>query len=279
MAILEERFSLDHQVAVVTGGTGAIGRVMAFALAAAGAHVAVLARDLSRCQKVAQGISDTGAEALGIAADVLQPSQLEQARSLILDRWGKVDILVNAAGGNIPAATISGNDSFFDIAPEAFQHVVDLNLNGTIFPCQIFGSAMVERSEGLPPHGCIVNISSMAAQRALTRVAGYSAAKGAIESFTRWLAVDLARRFGPGMRVNAIAPGFFLGDQNRAMLVQPSGDLTARGEQIVAHTPAGRFGETTELVSTLLWLCGPGAGFVNGIVVPIDGGFSAFSGV
>jgi NAD(P)-dependent dehydrogenase (short-subunit alcohol dehydrogenase family) len=156
--------------------------------------------------------------------------------------------------------------------------VLDLNLTGTLLPCQVFGQAMVQR-QGEDVRGCIVNISSMAAQRALTRVAGYSAAKGAIDSFTRWLAVDLARRYGPGLRVNAMAPGFFIGEQNRAMLLDEAGNLTDRGRTIVERTPAGRFGEASELVSTLLWLCGPGASFVNGIVVPVDGGFSAFSGV
>lgn len=154
--------------------------------------------------------------------------------------------------------------------------MLDLNLLGTVLPAQVFGSAMVHGNIG---DGAIVTISSMAAQRALTRVAGYSAAKGAIDAFTRWLAVDLARSFGSGIRVNAIAPGFFLGEQNRRLLTQPDGELTARGQKIVDHTPAGRFGDTSELVSTLLWLVGPGSGFVNGVVVPVDGGFSAFSGV
>ena len=278
MTFLEDQFGLKNQVAIVTGGSGAIGSVMASALAAAGARVVILGRRPDLCETVASAICESGREAMAFPADVLQVEQLKGVQSAILDHWGRIDILINAAGGNLPAATLSGDQTVFDLSPAAFQQVFDLNLTGTLLPCQVFGRAMVERSDGLP-RGCIVNISSMAAQRALTRVAGYSAAKGAIDSFTRWLAVDLARRYGAGLRVNAIAPGFFVGDQNRALLLDESGNLTDRGRRIVDHTPAGRFGETSELISTLLWLCGPGSGFVNGVVVPVDGGFSAFSGV
>jgi NAD(P)-dependent dehydrogenase (short-subunit alcohol dehydrogenase family) len=278
MGILDDQFGLAGQVAVVTGGSGAIGRVMAAAMAGAGARVAVLGRRIDACDAVVAAINETGGEAIGLSADVLQGDQLEAARGMILNRWGRIDILVNTAGGNLPAATLTGDQTFFDLSPAAFHDVLTLNLTGTLLPCQVFGQAMVQR-EGEEARGCIVNISSMAAQRALTRVAGYSAAKGAIDAFTRWLAVDLARRYGPGLRVNAIAPGFFIGEQNRAMLLDDAGNLTERGRTIVERTPAGRFGETSELASTLLWLCGPGAGFVNGIVVPVDGGFSAFSGV
>jgi NAD(P)-dependent dehydrogenase (short-subunit alcohol dehydrogenase family) len=278
MGILDDYFGLRGQVAIVTGGSGAIGQVMAGALAAAGAKVAIVGRRPGPCKTVAARIRDDGGEAAALPADVLQTDQLERVREAVLARWGRVDILVNAAGGNLPEATLSGGQTFFDLAPEAFRQVVELNLTGTLLPCQVFGRAMAERADG-PPRGCIVNISSMAAQRALTRVAGYSAAKGAVDAFTRWLAVELARRYGPGLRVNAIAPGFFLGEQNRVLLVNPDGSLTERGRTIVERTPAGRFGETSELASALLWLCGPGASFVNGIVVPVDGGFGAFSGV
>jgi NAD(P)-dependent dehydrogenase (short-subunit alcohol dehydrogenase family) len=278
MGLLDDQFGLAGQVAVVTGGSGAIGRVMAAALAGAGARVAVLGRRIDACDAVVAAINETGGEAIGLSADVLQGDELEAARKVVLDRWGRIDILVNTAGGNLPAATLKGDQTFFDLSPDAFHDVLELNLTGTLLPCQVFGQAMVQR-QGEDVRGCIVNISSMAAQRALTRVAGYSAAKGAIDSFTRWLAVDLARRYGPGLRVNAMAPGFFIGEQNRAMLLDEAGNLTDRGRTIVERTPAGRFGEASELVSTLLWLCGPGASFVNGIVVPVDGGFSAFSGV
>lgn len=255
---LDRWFGLDGKVAVVTGGTGALGSAMARGLAEAGARVAVLARNAERTEA-------TAAEIGGIAlpADVLRRDDLLAAR----ERLGRVDILVNAAGGNVPGATVDEARSVFDLPEEAFREVVDLNLVGSLLPSQVFGSAM-ER-------GAIVNVSSMTADRAVSRVIGYSAAKAAIENLTRWLAVELA----PAVRVNAIAPGFFVGAQNRALLLDERGQPTERGRAIVAHTPAGRFGEADELVGTLIWLCGPGASFVTGTVVPVDGGFSAFSGV
>ena len=276
MSAIEELFGLDGRVAVVTGGSGAIGRTMVEALLGAGARVAVLGRRGEACETVCHQLDTAGTSTLVLAADVLEESGLIDVRHRILEQWGRIDMLVCAAGGNVPAATLSEGQSFFELGVQGFRDVLDLNLLGTVLPCQVFGAAMVDPGGG---NGTIVTISSMAAQRALTRVAGYSAAKGAIESFTRWLAVDLARRYGSGLRVNAIAPGFFLGEQNRALLTTPDGRLTARGERIVALTPAGRFGDVRELASTLVWLCGPGSSFVNGVVVPVDGGFSAFSGV
>jgi NAD(P)-dependent dehydrogenase (short-subunit alcohol dehydrogenase family) len=276
MAILDDLFSLEGQVAVVTGGSGAIGRTLAAGLWQAGARVAIVGRRMDACTATCSEIDANGSRTLALGADVLQQAALEAARDAVLARWGRIDILVHAAGGNVPAATLAAGQSFFELGIEGFRQVLDLNLLGTVLPCQVFGEAMVHDSVGT---GSIVMISSMAAQRALTRVAGYTAAKGAIDSFTRWLAVDLAQRYGAGIRVNAIAPGFFLGEQNRALLTRSDGSLTERGQQIVGHTPMGRFGDTSELVSTLLWLCGPGSSFVTGIVVPVDGGFSAFSGV
>jgi NAD(P)-dependent dehydrogenase (short-subunit alcohol dehydrogenase family) len=259
---LRRWFGLEGMVAVVTGGTGALGSTMAAGLAAAGAHVAVIGRDAQRAEATAREI---GGEAL--PADVLSRDDLAAARERLLERAGRVDILVNAAGGNVPDATLGEGASAFELPEAAFREVVDLNLVGTLLPAQVFGSAMTR--------GSIVNVSSMAASRAITRVIGYSAAKAAVENLTRWLAVELA----PAVRVNAIAPGFFVGEQNRRLLLDEDGELTERGRTIVAHTPAGRFGEADELVATVLWLCGPGASFVTGIVVPVDGGFSAFSGV
>ncbi|HJZ48663.1 MAG TPA: SDR family oxidoreductase, partial [Roseiflexaceae bacterium] len=207
-------------------------------------------------------------------ADVLDRGQLEAAREAVLGQWGRIDILVNAAGGNMPSATLNPGRSFFDLPVEGLDQVIALNLHGTLLPSQIFGAAMAHARRG-----CIVNISSMAAQQAMTRVVGYGVAKAAVENATRWLAVELARSCAAGLRVNAIAPGFFIGEQNRALLLNDDGTLTARGQTIIDHTPAGRFGDPKELISTLIWLCGPGASFVNGVVVPVDGGFSAFSGV
>jgi NAD(P)-dependent dehydrogenase (short-subunit alcohol dehydrogenase family) len=253
---------LDGMVAVVTGGTGTLGAAMARGLAEAGAHVAVMARSADRAQAVAQELDG---EAL--PADVLEREQLVAARERLLERWNRVDILVNAAGGNVPGATLAEGSSVHDLPEQAFRDVMDLNLVGTLLPTQVFGAAM--------QRGSIVNVSSMAADRALTRVVGYSAAKAAVENLTRWLAVELA----PDVRVNAIAPGFFVGEQNRRLLLRDDGELTERGRAIVDRTPAGRFGEADELIGAVRWLCGPEATFVTGAVIPVDGGFSAFSGV
>lgn len=274
MSLLGELFSLEGQVAIVTGGTGVLGGAMARGLAQAGARVGVLGRRVEQAEAAARDIEAGGGEALALPADVLAREQLEGAREAVLERWGRLDILVNAAGGNLPSATLGAGQSFFDLAGDGLEQVIALNLQGTLLPSQVFGSAMAQAGRG-----CIVNISSMAAQRAITRVVGYSVAKAAVDNATRWLAVELARSHGAGLRVNAIAPGFFVGEQNRALLLNQDGTLTARGQTIIDHTPAGRFGQAEELLSTLLWLCGPGSSFVNGVVVAVDGGFSVFSGV
>jgi NAD(P)-dependent dehydrogenase (short-subunit alcohol dehydrogenase family) len=279
---LASLFDLEGQVAVVTGGTGVLGGAMARGLARAGARVALIGRRRERAEAGATEIMAAGGEALALPADVLQRDQLEAARETLLRRWGRVDILVNAAGGNVPAATVSGETTIFNLPEDAFRQVFDLNLLGTLLPSQVFGEAMAGQLAGHPvatPRGSIVNVSSMAAQRAMTRVAGYAAAKAAIDNFTRWLAVELARNYGAQLRVNAIAPGFFIGEQNRRLLTTVDHSLTPRGQTVIDHTPAGRFGEPDDLVSSLIWLCGPGAQFVTGVVVPVDGGFSAFSGV
>ena len=267
-------FNLSGRVAIVTGATGVLGGAMARGLAAAGARVGVLGRREERAKNVAEEIVDSGAEALALPADVLEREQLEGVREATLERWGRVDILVNAAGGNVPEATVADDAEVFGVPEDALRRVIDLNLMSTLLPCQIFGEAMARSGEG-----SIVNVSSMAAQRPLTRVVGYAAAKAAVENLTRWLAVELSVKHGACLRANAISPGFFLGQQNRAMLLNEDGSLTERGRKIVDHTPAGRFGEPEELVGTLIWLCSPAARFVNGIVVPVDGGFGAFSGV
>jgi len=266
-------FSLAGRVAVVTGGTGAIGSALATGLAEAGARVVVLARGADAVGRTARALEAAGHEAMGVAADVLDAATLEAARDTILARFGSIDVLVNCAGGNVAAATVPADASPFDVPIEAYRDVIDLNLVGTLLPIRVFGPAMHDSA------GCsIVNVSSLAATRGLTRVGGYGAAKAGIESITRWLAVELARR-GTGIRVNAIAPGFLVGDQNRSLLVGTDGELTERGEAIVENTPLGRFGQPAELVSTVVWLASDGARFVTGVVVPVDGGFSAFSGV
>ncbi len=265
-------FSLADRVAVITGGTGTIGSALAAGLAQAGASVAVLARSHDDVARTAHELEAAGHRAAGIQADVLDAAELAAARDAILARFGRIDVLVNCAGGNVAAATVLPDASPFDMPIDAFREVVDLNLVGTMLPIKIFGPAMGTAG------GCsIVNVSSMAAARALTRVGGYGAAKSAVENVTRWLAVELARR-GTGIRVNAIAPGFVLGAQNRSLLIGPDGELTERGATVVAHTPLGRLGEPDELVSTVVWLASDGARFVTGVVVPVDGGFSAFAG-
>jgi NAD(P)-dependent dehydrogenase (short-subunit alcohol dehydrogenase family) len=267
-------FSLEGKVAIVTGGTGVLGGALARGLAAAGARVGILGRRAEQAAQVAEEIERAGGAALPLTADVLDRAQLEAARGRVAQAWGGIDILINAAGGNVPAATVVGDRSFFDLTQDALDQVFRLNLNGSILPAQVFGAVMAARGAG-----SIVNISSMAAQKPLTRVIGYAAAKAAIDNFTKWLAVDMALKHGPGLRVNAIAPGFFIGDQNRALLLNADDTLTPRGQLIVDHTPMRRFGEPDELVGAAIWLSSDAARFVTGIVVPVDGGFSAFGGI
>ncbi len=273
-SFLNSLFDLTGQVAVVTGGTGVLGGAMARGLARAGAKVAVLGRRRAAANAVVTQIEAAGGTALAAPADVLDRASLESARDAVIRAWGRLDILVNAAGGNVPEATVGPADSFFDVPADAFRSALDLNLTGTLLPSQVFGAEMAAHGSG-----SIVNISSMAAHRALTRVVAYSAAKAAVENFTRWLAVELAQKVGAGLRVNAIAPGFFIGEQNRRLLLNKDGSLTARGGTIIAHTPAGRFGEPDDLLGALLYLAGPASRFVTGTVLIVDGGVNAFSGI
>jgi NAD(P)-dependent dehydrogenase (short-subunit alcohol dehydrogenase family) len=269
-----EWFDLRGRVAVVTGGSGVLGSAMARGLASAGVRVAILGRRLDRAQTAAAQIEAAGGEALPVAADVLDAAALGRGRDAVVGRWGRIDILLNAAGGNLPQATVPDGGSVFDVPLEAWRSALDLNVLGTLLPIQAFGPVMAAARQG-----SIINVSSMASQRVLTRVPAYSAAKAAIENLTRWLAVELARKHGDGLRVNAVAPGFFIGEQNRRLLTNEDGSLTPRGRKIIDHTPAGRFGAPDDLIGTVLWLCAPASRFVNGVVVAVDGGFSAFSGI
>lgn len=270
----QPNFTLDAQVAVVTGGTGVLGRMMVQGLAAAGATVAVLGRRAEQAEAVAEQVRAAGGQALATPANVLDREALVAVREQLLERYSRIDILVNAAGGHHPGAVMAPGQSLGDLDLAAMQQVMDLNFFGTFLPTQIFAEPMAARGSG-----SVVLISSMAATRAVTRVAGYSAAKAAIESLTRWLAMTLAQQVGPRLRVNAIAPGFFVADQNRALLLEPDGSLTARGEAIIRNTPMGRFGEPEELLGALVFLASEASRFVTGAVIPVDGGFSVFSGV
>ena len=268
-------FDIQGQTAVVTGGSGGLGSAIAYALANVGARVAVISLHATSSAKVVETIRADGGEAIGIACDVMDRAALERAYTEVLDSFGHIDILINAAGGNSPQATTSASTSFFDLDVRAVDSVFGLNFSGTFQSCQVFGRSMVEQG-----HGCIVNIASMNALRPLTRIPAYSAAKAAVANFTQWLAVHMAQEYSVKIRVNAISPGFFLTEQNRFLLTDAvSGDWTPRGQAILNHTPMARFGAPEDLIGTLLWLVSPASAFVTGTVIPVDGGFSAFSGV
>ena len=268
-------YDFSGKVAVVTGGAGILCAEICRSLAAAGARVAVLDLNTVAAETLAAGIRATGAEAIGVGCNVLDKVSIEAAAQAVLAKYSRVDILINGAGGNKPQATTNPEQSFFDLPVDALRFVFDLNLLGTILPSQVFGRLMAEQKSGV-----ILNISSMNALRPLTRIPAYSAAKAGVSNFTQWLAVHMAQEYSPEIRVNAIAPGFFLTDQNRYLLTQmENGELTPRGKTILQQTPMGRFGTPADLLGTVMWLLSPASAFVTGIVVPIDGGFSAFSGV
>ncbi len=273
------RYDFTGRTAVLTGGTGVLGAEMARALAGCGADVVLLGRNVARAEQVLASFSTSPAKSpgrhLALAADVLDRAALEEACRRVLGERGKIDFLVNGAGGNDPRATTTPEARFFDVPVAAWQAVTNLNLLGTILPSQVFARPMAERKEGV-----ILNISSVNASRPLTRIAAYSASKAGISNFTQWLAVHLAQEYSPTIRVNALMPGFFLTEQNRFLLTdQETGGLTARGKKILEHTPMARFGRPEDLTGALLWLLSPAASFVTGVVLPIDGGFTAYSGV
>jgi NAD(P)-dependent dehydrogenase (short-subunit alcohol dehydrogenase family) len=268
-------FDLTGKTAVVTGGAGVLCSSMCSALVSAGANVAVLDLDEDAARMVAESIGAGGANTLALACNVLDRSSIEQACQAILAEFDRVDILVNGAGGNSPKASTSSQQVFFDLPADTLRWVFELNLMGTILPSQVFGRVMAEQKAGI-----ILNMSSMNSLRPLTRIPAYSSAKAAVNNFTQWLAVHMAQEYSPDIRVNAIAPGFFLTEQNRFLMTEKeTGELTPRGKTILAHTPMNRFGAPGDLLGTLLWLVSPASAFVTGAVVPVDGGFSAFSGV
>jgi NAD(P)-dependent dehydrogenase (short-subunit alcohol dehydrogenase family) len=272
---INEWYNLAGRTVAITGGAGILGSEMACALIGCGANVAILDLDPSLVGRHRERLDRGPGRWAAFAGNVLQPDSLAKVEEQIRAEFGPVDTLVNAAGGNSPRATTSADLAFFDLPDEALRFVFDLNILGTILPCQAFGRGMAQRGEGN-----ILNISSMNAFRPLTRIPAYSAAKAGVSNFTQWLAVHMAQAYAPRIRVNALAPGFFLTAQNRFLLTdEETGKLTARGQTIIDHTPMKRFGQPEELIGTMLWLLSPASAFVTGVVVPVDGGFSAFSGV
>jgi NAD(P)-dependent dehydrogenase (short-subunit alcohol dehydrogenase family) len=268
-------FDVEGLVVAITGGAGVLCGAIARALAARGAAVALLDVADTAARELAEGIRACGGTAVGVPCNVLSRGQLEEAAERVERELGPTGVLINGAGGNRAEATTSPDRSFFDLPEDAVRWVFDLNFMGTLLACQVFGRRMAERNEGV-----IVNVSSMSALRPLTRVPAYSAAKSAVTAFTRWLAVHLNRQYGGRLRVNAVAPGFFLTDQNRYLLLEEeTGEVTPRGRAILEHTPMGRFGKPEDLVGCVLWLMSGASAFVNGVVIPVDGGFSAFGGV
>jgi len=266
-------FELEGRVIVITGSTGVLAGALAMSLAKSKAKLVLLGRNQSSLQELKNRLeAHTHVECY--SPDVLNRSELEQVRNQIMKNLGRIDALINAVGGNLPGAVISEEKSVFDLSEIDFDEVVDLNLKGTILPSIVFGEVMSKQG-----NGSIVNYSSMAVERVITRVVGYSAAKAAMENFTRWMAVEMALKYGDGIRVNAIAPGFFIGKQNRNLLLNKDGSLTERGEKIIRNTPMKRFGKAEELNGAIHFLCSDSARFVTGVVLPVDGGFSAYSGV
>ena len=268
---MNELFSVDGQVAVITGGTGVLGRCIAEYLATQGVKVVITGRRQEEGDDIVNTIRNAGGEAMFIKMDVMDKASVEDGCRRVLEAYGKVDALLNAAGGNQPGATIQPTGTIFDIDAEAFSRVVELNLMGTVIPTQVFMRPMVEAGRG-----SIINFSSMSAFRPITRVAGYGAAKAGISNFTGFMANEVATKFTPNIRVNAIAPGFFLTNQNRALLTNPDGSLTARGESVIRQTPFKRFGDPKELCGTIQYLMSDAASFVTGTVAVVDGGFNVF---
>ena len=271
---MNELFSIAGKVAIITGAGGVLGGSMAKHFVQQGAKVVAVDIRQEQLDKRVAELEQQGGEVMGVVGNVLEVASLENLAEQVVSRWGKIDILLNIAGGNMPGATLEPEQHFYDMDITCWEKVTNLNMNGTVYPSMVFGKVMAKQKKG-----CIVNVSSMAAYSAITRVPGYSAAKSAVANFTQWLASEMALKYGDGIRVNAIAPGFFIGDQNRRVLINPDGSLTERSRKVLAKTPKKRFGDITELNGAVQFLCSDAASFITGALLPIDGGFSAFSGV
>lgn len=269
---MNELFSVKDKVVAITGGTGVLGSEIGTYLAGQGAKVVIMGRRTEAGEAIVARIKEQGGEAMFLKTDVMDAAVVEQNLKDILAAYGRVDALLNAAGGNMPGATVGPDGTFFDLKPEEFERVLSLNLTGTVIPTQVFLKAMVEQKEG-----CIVNFSSMSAFRPLSRICGYSAAKAGISNFTQFMANEVATKFGEGIRVNAIAPGFFLTEQNRALLTNPDGSYTGRGQDVIRQTPFKRFGKPEELNGTIQYLISDASRFVTGTVAVVDGGFNTFA--
>lgn len=267
-------FSVKDKIVVITGGAGVIGSSLAENFAHAGSKVVILNRNQDKIDQKVEELRQITPYVMGRICDVMSKDELEETRHLITKEFGKIDILINAAGGNIPGATQQEGQGIFDLQIERIDEAIDLNLKGTIYPSLIFGETIAESG-----NGSIINISSMATYSSISRVLGYSVAKTGVNSFTKWMACEMARKFGDKVRVNAIAPGFFIGDQNRDLLLNGDGSLTGRSEKIINKTPMRRFGNISELNGAVQFLCSDAASFITGVVLPVDGGFSSFSGV
>ena len=265
---------IKGKVVVITGGSGTLGGAIAEYLIQEGARLVVMGYREERVLARVKDLARYGGDPLGLAVDVTNEEKIRLAKKQILDRWGRIDVLINAAGGNIPGATVAPDQTIFDVSINDLQQVIDLNLMGSVVPSLIFGKVMADQGAG-----SIINVSSMAADRALTRVFGYALAKAGIDMLTKWMATELSLKFGDGIRVNAIAPGFFIGNQNRRLLTNEDGSYTERGQTIISNTPMQRFGHIDELNGIVHYLCSDASSFVTGTIIPIDGGFSAFGGV
>ena len=274
MEYIKSLFDIKDRVVIITGGGGIIGGELAKGFVNSGAKVVLLGRTETTLNKRVDSLKTPDNEIISFECDVLDRERLNAVNDKILARYGRIDILVNAAGGNMPGATIGVDQDIFDLKIDEFNKVTDLNFNGTVLPTLTFAKSMAENKKG-----SIINISSMASMRAITRVVGYSAGKAAVDNFTKWMAVELSQKFGSGLRINAIAPGFLLTNQNRTLLTNEDGSLTERGKSIIKITPFKRFGEPDEMVGTVIWLASDASKFVTGAIIPIDGGFSVFSGV
>jgi NAD(P)-dependent dehydrogenase (short-subunit alcohol dehydrogenase family) len=275
MSYLNNLFNLEGRVALITGGGGVLAGAIGSGLAQAGIKIVFSDINKDHAEEAAQRIINKGGDAIGLASNVLDSNSLETAKKEVLKKYGSIDILLNAAGGNMPGATIPPEKTVFDLDFGDLDKVTQLNFKGTVMPSLIFGKVMSEQLRG----GSIINFSSMAAMQSITRVVGYSAAKAAVSNFTQWLAMEMSMKFDGKVRVNALAPGFFIGKQNRDLLINPDGSYTERGEKVISKTPMGRFGEPDDLIGAVLYLVSDAALFVTGVILPVDGGFSIFSGV